>query len=371
MDPEREIEADVRDRLQDDVSGEDNVKKLHDAYYSSTGYWRGKAAVTRLVEITGVPKSQCITWLSKQPIWQIYLPKPRKITYARIKDSTPNNTHQADLLYLPEDGGYKFALCAVDVASRYKEAEPLKTRTSKAVVNAMNKIYRRSPLRPPKMLMIDKGSEFKGDLAAHMQAIGVQIIYAEPGNHKAQGIVERFNRTLGERLFSPQYAVELKNATGKNKDAPAPIPSSKYLRETKWVKNLKPIIAELNESVTHLTGIPPKDAIKREIVNAAPSVKPAPGRPIGVEEPAIEMGVQVRYLYRDGELEGGTRGATDPIWSVNICEISKVHREADQPLQYTIRPSGMHEQDDTHQHTPKRRFVREELMVIPFDTEAS
>ena len=59
-----------------------NVKKLHDAYYSptTTSYWRSKAAVTSLV---GVPKSQCITWLSKQPIWQIYLPKPRKITYAR------------------------------------------------------------------------------------------------------------------------------------------------------------------------------------------------------------------------------------------------------------------------------------------------
>ena len=92
-------------------------------------YWRSKAAVTRLVEITGVPKSQCITWLSKQTIWQICLPKLyRKITYARIKDDKPN-THQADLLYLPEDGGYKFALCVVDVASRYKEAEPLKTRT--------------------------------------------------------------------------------------------------------------------------------------------------------------------------------------------------------------------------------------------------
>ena len=111
-----------------------NVKKLHDAYYSPTSYWRRKAAVTRLV---GVPKSQCITWLSKQSIWQIYLPKPRMITYARSKDDKPNNTHQADLLYLPEDGGYKFALCVVDVASRYKEAESLKTRTSKAVVNAM------------------------------------------------------------------------------------------------------------------------------------------------------------------------------------------------------------------------------------------
>ena len=157
----------------------------------------------------------------------------------------------------------------------------------------------------------------------------------------------------------------------KNKDAPAPIPSSKYLRETNWVKNLKPIIAGLNASVTHLTGLAPNGAIKRASVTASPSVKPADDRPIGVEEPAIDMGVQVRYLYRDGELEGGARRATDPVWSVNIYEISKVHREIDQPVQYTIRPSGMQEQDDTHQHTPSSRFVREKLMVIPFDTEAS
>ena len=46
----------------------------------------------------------------------------------------PNQVHRADLLYLPRDRPprsrktFKYALTVVDVASRFKEAEPLATK---------------------------------------------------------------------------------------------------------------------------------------------------------------------------------------------------------------------------------------------------
>ena len=68
-------------------------------------------------------------------MWQIYLPAPKKIIRPRL--SAKNAVHQADLLFLPHDTvnrkTYKYALTVVDVASRYKEAEPLTSKDSKEV----------------------------------------------------------------------------------------------------------------------------------------------------------------------------------------------------------------------------------------------
>ena len=63
-------------------------------------------------------------------------------------EDSPNAVHQADLLYLPHDRvdrrTYKFALTVVDVASRYKEAEPLTDKSATEVAAAaLGRIYKR------------------------------------------------------------------------------------------------------------------------------------------------------------------------------------------------------------------------------------
>ena len=49
------------------------------------------------------------------------------------ENPTQNAIHQADLLFLPEDEGYRYALVVVDLATRKTDAEPLKTKDSKTV----------------------------------------------------------------------------------------------------------------------------------------------------------------------------------------------------------------------------------------------
>ena len=172
--------------------------KLAKIYYSPGGYWKGIAAIKKI----------------RQIIWQMYLPAPRRIPRPKFDVSTPNAVHQADLLFLPHDKlprgrkVYKYALTVVDVASRYKEAEPLTSKNSDEVAQAFRKIYRRSPLTWPKMLQVDPGREFMGAVTKEME------------NHKTyirrdQAIVERFNRTLAERLFGHQYAVEMRLPAGQ------------------------------------------------------------------------------------------------------------------------------------------------------------
>src|SRR5688572_15384841 len=101
------------------------AKHLSSIYYSPKGYWRGKAAVTKLASAAKVSPAETREWLKKQAVWQIYQPVPRRIPRPMLDEDRPNTVHQADLLYLPHDKvgrkKYKYALTLVDVASRYKK----------------------------------------------------------------------------------------------------------------------------------------------------------------------------------------------------------------------------------------------------------
>ena len=102
--------------------------------------------------------------LKKQAIWQIYLPAPRHIPRPKFDVAVPNEVHQADLLFLPHDRvrrkTFRYALTVVDVASRFKEAEPLTSKTAAEVADGLARIYKRSPLRWPKLLQVDPRREF-------------------------------------------------------------------------------------------------------------------------------------------------------------------------------------------------------------------
>ena len=116
-------------------------------------------------------------WLVKQALWQIYLPAPKHIPRPKFDVSTLNAVHQADLLFLPHDTlghgrgrkTYKYVLTVVDVASRFKEAEPLTSKESTKVAKSFEKIYKRGPLKWPQLLQVDPGHKFMGDVTKEMK----------------------------------------------------------------------------------------------------------------------------------------------------------------------------------------------------------
>ena len=195
-------------------------------------------------------------------------------------EDSPNAVHQADLLYLPHDRvgvgrgqrTYKYALTVVDVASRYKEAEPLTAKSATEVAAALGRIFKRGPLTWPRLLQVDPGREFMGAVTLLLAKHNVSVRRGRVDTHRDQGIVERFNRTLAERLFGAQYAQELLLAArGSSK------------RSSEWVRALPDVVAALNDEVTRLTGKKPSEAIKASAVAHKPS---APARRVaGLEEP--------------------------------------------------------------------------------------
>ena len=109
-------------------------RKLTSIYYSPRGYWKGIAAVRKLSKAAKTTDAVALEWLKKQAMWQIYLPAPKYIPRPKFDEEHPNAVHQADLLFLPHDRvgckTYKYALTVVDVASRFKSAQPLTDKSA-------------------------------------------------------------------------------------------------------------------------------------------------------------------------------------------------------------------------------------------------
>jgi hypothetical protein len=148
--------------------------------------------------------------------------------------------------------------------------------------------------------LTDKVPEFRGDCKKLMREHGVKIQKAK--SKPTMGIVERYNRTLTEKLFPSQDASDLLTL---------------YLdrRSRAWVRNLPIVVEYINNSITYQLGISPADAMEKEEVLAKPSY-PQDG-PIGFDEEKLSGDVLVRYLLYPSDLEGGRRRAGDLNWSLH------------------------------------------------------
>ena len=62
-------------------------------------------------------------------------------------------------------------------------------------------------------------------------------------------------------------------------------------------------------------------------------------------------------MNQPGELEGGSKRATDPIWSLKVYNIERVIKKPNEPVFYYLYDG------------PKRGFERDELLVIPPNTQ--
>ena len=266
-------------------------KKFKRTYHSDNGYWRGKSSIQKLAKASGSTKKEAERWLLKQPLYQIYLPAPKYVPRPNASMSLfakPSDIHQSDLLSLPHDKfekkTYKYALNIVDVASRYKGSYQLTSKYAKEVAQAFQWICENTPLNYPKTLIVDDGKEFYGDTTKLMEKHDVIIQRGDPSQHCSQGIVERFNRTLVDRLVSYQYHKEFEDPSKSNRE---------------WVSRLQNVVSALNNEKTRLIGMKPVDAIKQTLVEQGFS------QPVKeYEEKLLNIGTKVRYLYESGELEG-------------------------------------------------------------------
>lgn len=241
----------------------------------------------------------------------------------------PGYVSQADLLYLPHDGKFKYLLVVVDVVSRAVDAEPLIHKTASAVVDGFKAIYKRKFIQPPKtFLQVDAGSEFKTDVLDYFTKLKVSVRRARAGRHKQQAIVEYYNGIIGGLLNSKMADEEEK---------------TKYVNTT-WVKYVPTVINELNKykkepkHITEMMGSPLCSTKKPcELMPVDLKVRVALEKPIDVAS-----GKKLNGKFRRG----------DRRWEDNTYLIRQQIIEPQQPPMYLV---------DKIEGTA---FVKEELQPI-------
>ena len=184
---------------------------------------------------------------------------------------------------------------------------------------------------------MDNGTEFGADVLKLTREHSVEVRRVTTKyHHHFTAFVENFNKTLSGLLFKIQDAQELNDPTKDSKT---------------WVKHLYKLVTKLNNTKLDRIGIAPAKAVKLEHVEL--NIKAYS------KEDTLPVDGQYRYLYQAGELEGGqTRRATDMVWSWDVHRLDRIVEDQGQRVLYYLTDGA-----------PKRAFVREELMLIPENTE--
>ena len=159
---------------------------------------------------------------------------PKDLKELHHKAYTKNAVQNADLLFLPNDQGYKYALVCVDIATRKIDAEPLKTKKPTEVLKALKKIWARGYLNKPSVFFkTDDGNEFKGEVEKYFKDNGMIPMVGKSGRSRSQSVVEAVNLMLGKVI-----AIKHRNDEIANDDF-----------EDDWVDDLPIIVKEYNEYV--------------------------------------------------------------------------------------------------------------------------
>lgn len=137
---------------------------------------------------------------------EVHRPVVKRFPKRRIVTRGIDELWAADLVimnrYASENDGYKYMLNIVDTFSKYAWSEPLKTKSGQEVAYALRSIIKRAKStghKPPDLLHTDKGREFVNkDFKQLLKEHDIKMYHTE--NEEKSAIVERFNRTLNNKM---------------------------------------------------------------------------------------------------------------------------------------------------------------------------
>ena len=216
----------------------------------------------------------------------------------------PYHSISADLIdykrFSRKNHGYKYILCIVDMFSRMNYVRPLHSKKASEVASKIDDIIT-SMQFVPRFFTSDKGLEFdirNIDIRSVLEDKYHMIVYYTSGPKK-NSMVERFNRTLKERI--ERYFTENKT--------------------NKWVDILQDFSQNINNSVNRSIGMPP---IKVTLDNAdviRDKLYSNKGKKVKCER--IIIGDRVRIVLPAKVFDKGYRQAwSDEIYTVHAIEKS-------------------------------------------------
>ena len=149
----------------------------------------------------GLTQKEALRELQRELTYTLLRPVRRWFEMLLVLVFHKEEQWQADLVEMQPlkewNGGHRYLLTVFNVLSKYAWVVPVKNKTGTAVTQAFEKVLRQG--RKPQRLQTDLGKEFYNALFHRMlEREGIQH-FSTYGDAKAS-IVERFNRTLKERM---------------------------------------------------------------------------------------------------------------------------------------------------------------------------
>ena len=217
----------------------------------------------------------------------------------------PMEAIQADLIFfnspdlIHANSFYKYILTVIDIFTKKAFCRALKTKNSSEVASALDDIISEFPIIPRK-LMVDNGTEFSGSSNAINDIIVTKykmVIYILTDSEHKAGVVERFNKTLKQRI-------------------------ARFMTENhtkRWVDNLQDIVNNYNETIHRSIGMAPnhvsfqnrEEVFARLFPNMEAKVKCK-----------IKPGWRVRIPRKKSIFEKGYT----PIWTEEIFVVKQVEK---------------------------------------------
>lgn len=189
------------DKKDEELGNKRLLNQLRKAYYSpETGFVSAKALFERLQgKIKGLTLDQVRAFIKRQPTFQEFK-QPKKDAVQNITVGPPGS-YQADLTFYENlkrsNEGVIGLLTMIERTSRKAFVEPIKNKTAAEVLDALERIVDRLGDTPMEYLSVDNGTEFLNSRTrSYLKKKDVDLKVNQAGDHKAQSMIESFNRTI-------------------------------------------------------------------------------------------------------------------------------------------------------------------------------
>ncbi len=272
------------------------VKRIKEAYYDpKTGFVDPSKLYKKMVkEGLNVTLEEVEEVVGRQLVDQVYRPIGKfKRKYDPIVSPAKGNNMQVDLLdmskYSKFNKGFKWLMNGVDVYSRKAFAVPMKTKNEADVIPAFRKLI--DELGVPKNLNTDLEAAILGrKFQTILRELKIKHYRNDPELKRNNAIVERFNRTMREKLQRYFYSHNTSN----------------------WTEVIDDIIENYN--TTYHSGI---KAIPQEVWDGKET--PNQDKALTVYPSGLKVGDKVRMLkFRDNIFD---KASTEKNWTKNIYTI--------------------------------------------------
>lgn len=282
-------------------------------------------SIARLAKHVHSPKAKAIAtqWLRSQPTYTIHRLRRTHYPTNAYRALGPDRTWECDLVMMHNisefNRPFTCLLTVIDIFDKYAWVEPLRGKTARETARGFAAVLERAAPRRPRLVQSDSGGEFRGkEFQSLLRREG--IAFRETLGAVKAAVVERFNRTLRDRLWRAFYF----RGSYKYTDA-----------------LLQQVVSAYNRSVHSETGVAPAAVRERDIYGIW--MKKYLQSTAQIRAPSYKTGQFVRLLINSSNkafARGYTQSFTEEIFQ--IARVQTKHRTGllARPIYHLLDLSG-------------------------------